>query len=161
MSMPDWISNLPLDKIIKACYNYQVPRALIAAIVSVESSGNPFAMRYESGWSHYLTPHIFASNLGITYDTEKICQATSWGLMQVMGAVAREMGFVDYLVKLCDPEIGLKLGCNKIKNLLSKYNLDEAVSAYNCGTPKRVNGKFSNQEYVTKVMIKYREITPP
>ena len=44
--------------------------------------------------------------------TEARARAFSWGLMQVMGQVAREHGFADAsLASLCDPAVGLEIGC--------------------------------------------------
>lgn len=35
--------------------------------------------------------------------------ANQWGVMQVMGGVAREVGFKgSFLTELCDPEVGIE-----------------------------------------------------
>ena len=65
--------------------------ALVCAIVEQESSWNTWAMRYE--------PAFFAKYVAGLYTNNKItaseayARGFSWGLMQVMGQVAREMGF--------------------------------------------------------------------
>ena len=64
---------------------YGLPWEAVYAFVMTESSGNEYAMRHEP---HYRW--LFGQNHS---PTERIGQMTSWGLMQVMGAVAREYGF--------------------------------------------------------------------
>jgi len=66
-------------------------------------------MRYE--------PAFFAKYVASLYTkykvsaTEAYARGMSWGLMQVMGQVARENGFTDhYLSGLCDPAAGVDLG---------------------------------------------------
>jgi hypothetical protein len=63
-------------------------------------------MRYEGAFrAKYVSP------LGLS-PTEEIARSISWGLMQVMGQVAREHGYVEkFLSALCDPEAGLATGC--------------------------------------------------
>jgi soluble lytic murein transglycosylase-like protein len=82
-------------------------------------------------------------------------QSTSWGLMQVMGFNARDLGFKRrWLVELCRPEIGIDLGCQFLARLVAKYDsTEDAVSAYNQGAPrKRADGTYRNQHYVDRVM---------
>jgi soluble lytic murein transglycosylase-like protein len=51
----------------------------------------------------------------------------SWGLMQVMGQVARENGFTDhYLSGLCDPAAGVDLGCRVLRKKLDAAKGDTA-----------------------------------
>ena len=64
------------------------------------------AIRYEPGFrARYVTPLEFNP-------TEEIARSISWGLMQVMGQVAREHEFQrPFLSALCDPSAGLTFGC--------------------------------------------------
>lgn len=80
--------------------------ALICAVVEQESAWNSFAMRYEPAFrARYVAP------LGLPI-TEEVARSISWGLMQVMGQVARENGFDGkFLSALCDPAAGLDCGC--------------------------------------------------
>jgi Transglycosylase SLT domain len=80
--------------------------ALVCAIIEQESAWNPHAIRYEPGFrTRYVAP------LGLP-PTEEIARSISWGLMQVMGQVAREHGFTGkFLSALCDPVVGLDIGC--------------------------------------------------
>lgn len=136
--------------------NANVPVRLVKAVVQVESNNNPWAVRYEpafferyvSGQGHKVYP-------GCSRDTEERLRACSFGLMQIMGQVAREAGFSGtFLTELCNPEMGLYWGCLHLRKQLDRYSGDEysAVAAYNAGSARRVsNGRFRNQDYVDKV----------
>ena len=59
--------------------------------------------------------------------TEAYARGMSWGLMQVMGQVARENGFTDhYLSGLCDPAAGVDLGCRVLRKKLDAAKTDTA-----------------------------------
>lgn len=81
--------------------------ALVCAIVEQESAWQPWATRYEPEfYTRYVQPqsqHMSA--------TEAQGRAFSWGLMQVMGEVAREHGYTGPLPALCNPATGLEQGC--------------------------------------------------
>ena len=85
---------------------HELDSALVCAIVEQESAWNPHAIRYEPAFrTRYVAP------LGLP-PTEEIARSISWGLMQVMGQVAREHGFqAKFLSALCDPALGLDIGC--------------------------------------------------
>ena len=80
--------------------------ALVCAIVEQESAWDPHAIRYEPAFrTRYVAP------LGLP-PTEEVARSISWGLMQVMGQVAREHGFAGKsLAALCEPAAGLAIGC--------------------------------------------------
>lgn len=141
---------------------YDLNPHLVTAIVIKESGGVQYRCRYEPHTERYLHFHReYASRLGISVETEITQQKTSWGLMQVMGFVAREMKFNGYLVELCGVECGLRLGCMKFKSLLLKYgDLEAAVAAYNMGSPRKSNGGlYKNQKnYVDPIFKMYREM---
>lgn len=135
---------------------YEIPRSLIMAIVTAESSGNPFAYRFEPGYRWTYEVERFAEKFLLTKATEENQQKTSWGAMQVMGAVAREYGFDGrFMTKLVDPEIGIDFGCKYLETLYGRYgSWPDAVSAYNQGSNRKdKQGKFKNQSYVDKVLI--------
>ena len=105
-------------------------------------------MRFEPDFN-YLFPLG-----GALTTTERIAQKTSYGCMQVMGAVARELGFKGlYLSELCDPEVALNYGCMHLANYYRKHGTwKRAVSAYNQGNARvNADGSFKNQAYVDKV----------
>jgi hypothetical protein len=159
--MLQWIMFLPLDIILELSIVYDVDPKLIAAIVSVESYGKTCATRYEPRYKWLFEPKVYARQNKITLETEVMHQKTSWGLMQIMGACARELGYDDYLVNLCDPKIGLKFGILHLKNYLKKYeNIDDAISSYNQGAPRKDDGgKYLNQHYVNEVKTRYEYIS--
>lgn len=139
------------------CHPFDIEAELALAIAQVESGLEPFTARYEPRWKYWYKVGEFASGLGITRDTEKIFQATSWGLMQVMGTVARELGFDRHLTELTNPRYNVIVGVQKLKELHDQWRDTEAViSAYNQGSPRKAaDGTFKNQAYVSKVMKQY------
>lgn len=137
-------------------------QALVHAIIMVESAGNTWAVRYEPNMRWQLPPEqsqIHAKACGVSLDTELMCQRTSWGLMQVMGVVARELGFDGLLTKLCDEELGIAYGCKQLERLKKwhkSYSFDDVVASYNAGSPRYTKqGFYENQAYVDKVTAYY------
>lgn len=113
---------------------YGIDGDLVCAIIEQESAWNPWAIRFEPGfYEHYIVPIIQSQHLS---KTEANARATSWGLMQTMGEVAREYGFGGtYLSALCDPESGIEIGCKYFSALLGKVgnNVDAALMRWNGG----------------------------
>lgn len=159
MSIPDWSKNLPWNEIIQISTLMALDRRLIAALIQVESSGNRFVWRYEAKWKNFVDPLFFSKKNEITEETERFGQSCSFGLMQIMGATARENSFQDQVLKLTEIYNGIFYGCSYLKDRSRKYKGDDLISAYNCGTPyKDVNGKYANQDYVDKVLTKIKEL---
>jgi hypothetical protein len=155
--------------------------ALVAAVVQVESGGNPYAWnpepRYRWFWnvrtnrpfrtlsqaeiSNEDPPADFPTLAGDP-DQEWWAQQASWGLMQVMGAVAREHGYTRrYLTQLTDPEDSLEYGCRQLLSLRGRFEkahgIEGVLAAYNAGSPRRdAAGRFVNQSYVDKVLKAWR-----
>lgn len=143
------------DAFIRLCRKYGVDRRVVAGIVSVESSGNPLAFRYEPGYLYLYKPKDFARALSQTVESETTLQRSSFGLMQIMGAVAREKGFSDYLPRLFEPDLNLEYGVRHFAGYLKRYGkLEDAIAAYNAGTVRRepLTGMYVNQLYVGKVL---------
>jgi soluble lytic murein transglycosylase-like protein len=135
---------------------YNLPPDLVDAIVQVESAGDRFAIRHEPAYPWLwdvrenrpfrahgiaggrLPPSDFRAPSGSTALTEWIGQQTSWGLMQVMGAVARELGFHGHFAGLCDPLEGLHYGCRLLARLRDRHLATTGwagvVDAYNDGS---------------------------
>lgn len=125
---------------------------LVSAICSQESNYTPAAARYEKNWGYFFEVERFSKILGITYDTEYQLQKFSFGIMQVMGSVARELGFQGYLTELITPENGILYGCKKLKALSKRYsNVSDVIAAYNGGNASKVNGNYPNRRYVEDV----------
>jgi soluble lytic murein transglycosylase-like protein len=108
--------------------------ALVCAVVEQESGWNPWAMRHE--------PLFFAKYVAPLYTNNKVtaseayARGFSWGLMQVMGQVAREAGFDPvFLSSLCDPDQGLAIGCKVLRRKLDSMAGDilRGLLAWNGG----------------------------
>ena len=136
---------------------------LIAATIMTESSGDPWATKYEPGWEWFFPEDqmiAYSQKAGTDKATEYIHQATSWGLTQVMGTVAREHGYLGPMPRLCEPELNIHYGALHLKKFSRKYStIEEVISAYNAGSVVRVaSGMFKNQVHVDRAMRFYREM---
>lgn len=150
------------DLVIRKAAEFSLEPELVTAIIQVESAGNAYATRFEPDWRYLVRPELFAQKLGITIPTEHMLQQFSWGWMQIMGSVARELGFQDHLTKLCDPEINLHFGCKKLRTLTNKYpTTSDVIAAYNAGSPRMVHGRYDNQGYVDKVYSAWSKLGGP
>jgi soluble lytic murein transglycosylase-like protein len=114
---------------------YSLDTSLVCAVATHESSWNPWACRYEPlFFSHYIQPLI--NNGTVHTITEGTMRASSFGLLQVLGQVARENGFSgQFLTQLCDPDTGLDFGCRKLQKCVLAHPGDTraALLAYNGG----------------------------
>lgn len=134
---------------------FELDPDLIQAFVMAESSGKPDAYRYEDAFYHHYT-----EPMNFSEDEEK-GRATSYGLMQIMGQVARELGFKGEFIELFDPATGLDYSLKHLKRFIKKYQtqgLDYAIASYNAGSPRFKNGHFVNQEYVNRIYKYLKEI---
>lgn len=115
--------------------------ALICAVIEQESDWQAWAIRHEPAFeSRYVKPlHLM--------DTEEVARSISWGLMQLMGECARELGFHDHLASLCDPFVGLEWGCKHFSNKLNAAQEDvkKALLLWNGG---------GNLQYPDEVMAR-------
>ena len=98
----------------KTAAAHSLDPSLVCAIIEQESSWNPWAIRYE--------PLFFAKYVAPLYTNNKVsaseayARGFSWGLMQVMGQVARENGYTEmFLSSLCDPSDALEIGCRVLR----------------------------------------------
>lgn len=128
-----------------------VDPALVLSIMQVESGGNAYAVRYEQNYRWTLPQAKRPATC--SQNTETVMQKTSWGLMQIMGAVAREYGFTDWLSKLVDPDVNIAIGVAYLvglsKRFVKNFGVDGVIAAYNAGSPRvESDGKFFNQKYV-------------
>ena len=130
-----------------ACEHVLDP-ALVCAVIEQESAWNPWAVRYEPGFlARYVAPLYTAGKFSAT---EAYTRSMSWGLMQVMGQVAREFGFEESsLGELCDPVIGLEFGCRILAARLAraKGDVSAALLAWNGG---------ANPNYAAEVLARTR-----
>ena len=132
---------------VAVALNHGLDPALVCSVCHHESDNwNQWAVRYEpSFYSRYIEKIV-----GLT-QTEKTMRATSFGLMQVMGQVAREYGFDEkYLTELLDPLTAITYGCKRLKRALDKEggSVDAALLNYNGG---------GNANYPQLVMDHYQQ----
>lgn len=116
----------------KTAVAHSLDPALICAVVEQESSWNPWAMRYEPlFFAKYVAP-LYTNNK--VSPTEAYSRGFSWGLMQVMGQVAREAGYTEpFLSSLCDPNDALEIGCKVFRRKFDAANAEAARATP--GTP--------------------------
>lgn len=161
-----------LKKINQLSREFSFDEDFLTAIVLVESNGDINAMRYEPGYPYLYNsytssplrfggtqpPANFRGPGYISKETELIGQRTSWGPMQVMGAVAREYGFKKFFPELCSIGLGMDIGCKHLYNLrnrfrLKTHELEALATAFNTGSPK------VNHPYWEKVQNEIRRNT--
>jgi len=119
---------------------------LVCAVVEQESNWNTWATRYETlSFAKYVAPLYTNNKVGAT---EAYARGISWGLMQVMGQSAREKGLASlYLSTLCDPAVGLAVGCKILRQKLDATDGDapKALLAWNGG---------GNPDYAEEVLAR-------
>ena len=127
---------------------FKVDVSLIKAFIKVESMDQHLAMRYEPHlkrfkWYRNTIPKEMHANKYV------YC---SMGPMQVLYGIARSHGFKGQPYELLNPEYSIKYGVLHLSKLLKRYSLEDAISSYNQGSPKRgKDGKYKNQRYVDKI----------
>lgn len=130
----------------------QLPVEAVLAVTMKESSFREYAIRYED---HY---QWLVGDQGTMSVAERLGQKHSWGLMQVMGGLARELGFTGAFHELWTPETGLKYGMLYLNKLYKRHgNWPDTLAAYNAGSVRRVDGKYVNQAYVDAVLKFWNE----
>ena len=125
-----------------AAANHSLDAQLVCAVIEQESAWDPHAIRYEPAFrARYVAP------LGLP-PTEEVARSISWGLMQVMGQVAREHGFGGkFLSALCDPAAGLEIGCAVLSAKLAAAGgeVARALQLWNGG---------ANPDYAAQVLAR-------
>ena len=136
---------------------YGLDPKVVAGVLLAESANDPTAVRYEPGYKWLFMPEKTKPwNCSLT--TERVLQRTSWGLMQVMGAVAREYGLTGWLTQMLQPELSVEYGCIHLSKLKHRFpDGYDYISAYNQGSPRKHKfgkrkGQYKNQGYVNKVL---------
>jgi soluble lytic murein transglycosylase-like protein len=139
MSPADYLTVLAKQK----AADNGIDPALVCAICEQESGWDPWAVRFEPAfYTRYILP---MKNIRAT---EAYTRAMSFGLMQIMGQTARELGYADtFLTGLCHPPVALDYGCKKLTKCLTAAagDVEKALLRYNGG---------SNAEYGRQVMAR-------
>jgi hypothetical protein len=118
----------------KTAASHGLSPKIFCGLVERESAWDPWKIRYEPKfYEEYVQKQI---DSGALHDeTEAHARAISWGLCQVMGEDAREMGFTGHLAQLCDPEVGLEYGARALLHEIGRSgaNITAALERYNGG----------------------------
>lgn len=168
------------SEILRTSAAFKLDPDLVAAQVMIESGSDEWAFKPEPRYQYFWdvstrkpfravtdaellakTPPIDFPCLAGSQSQEWLGQQTSWGLLQIMGAVARENGFRGaFLSELCDPVTNLTLGCGHLAELLqwAQGNFDQALAAYNGGKGGNITPPFRNQAYADKIMNTWRHL---
>lgn len=136
-----------IDLARKTAVRHGLDPAIFCGQCERESSWNPRAVRFEPRFeAKYL------DKLGLE-KTEEIARSQSYGLGQVLGEVAHEMGFTGQYAGLCDPEIGLEWQARVIghKIAVNGGNVEKGLLAYNGG------GNLKYAEEVLALSEKYKQ----
>lgn len=146
------------ERLIQAAQRHALPIDLARAIVRVESGGNPWAVRYEPAfWERYVAPKPVRARAPCSEQTESRLRACSFGLMQIMGATARDAGFDGvFLTELCDPNTNIEYGCRYLAKLArqhhDRHGWEGVAAAFNAGSPRKTStGIWANQPYIDKI----------
>lgn len=136
---------------------YELSPSLVCAVVQQESAWNQYAVRYEPAFfSRYVAPLYTNNKINAT---EAYCRGFSWGLMQVMGEVAREFGYEGVLTTLVDPASNLDIGCKVLKHKMdhANGNVEQGLLAWNGGGnpdyPAQVIARIPQYEEAQQVSL--------
>lgn len=117
-------------EIHSAATSFGLAPDLVSAVVLTESSGRPYAYRFEPDfWRRYLQGKPeWADRLPARV-------SASYGLMQIMYPVAYELGFGDDPEMLFVPRVNLFWGCRYLSDLIAWAggDVDKALASYNGG----------------------------
>lgn len=136
--------------IVAAAEDHGLPADILAGLVCQESQGDTWAARPEPlyRWlfgkkAHHLKRLVKLLPKWRTAEQDFYMQRISFGICQVMGAVAREYNLKGYATRLCDPAVGLEYGALHLANLLraSDGDIDRALQRYNGGGIKDYSKK--------------------
>jgi len=121
-----------LPEIDAAADRFSIDPALIAAIISRESSG----------------------------ESDARGAVGEYGLMQIRASTAALMGYTGQADQLLNPSVNIRYGTAYLRRQFDRYSdkpdtAQWAVAAYNAGTAYYERGRFANQAYVESV-VQYR-----
>jgi len=145
-------------ELIQLIESFEVSPKWVNAIILQESSWKNYALRFEPNYPYLFQVDQFAKKLVITSATETTCQKMSWGLGQIMGALAREQGHDGPMGQLFKPKYNILHMCKRIQTLKKiSPRMDDIFAMYNGGPGaliKKKDGIFKNQVYVDSVKKK-------
>jgi hypothetical protein len=113
----------------RVALQFQLDPELLSAQIFVESSGDPFAFRFEPAYfDRYVRDRPLVA--GFKYGPLAAC---SFGLLQILLETAIEHGFEDQPQRLFDPMIGMTFGAKYLRHCLDLTGQDyrKALAKYN------------------------------
>jgi soluble lytic murein transglycosylase-like protein len=141
---------LRLASVTQCALKFGLRPELVAAVCEQESDWNTWAIRFEPAFeTRYIKPALPSAPT-----TREITKAMSFGLMQIMGEVAIELGWNGkFLTELCDPATGVLYGCKKLQKCFLAHRDDSpSLLAYNGG------GNFSYPDQVLARVAHYTNV---
>jgi len=115
--------------VVQVATQYGLRTDLLAAQIQAESSGDPFAFRYEHGFfERYVRDRNAA--MGARFGPLAAC---SYGLLQIMLETSLELGFDGRPEELFVPRVGLSWGAKYLQRCLTLTGGDyrRALARYN------------------------------
>lgn len=142
-----------INLIKKYAEKYSLKPEIVYGVVRQESGGDQFAVRFERDYRWIEDPEKHKPII-CTVDTEIALQKMSFGLMQMMGGVFRELGLKGWLSKsLMNPEIQLDYGCKFLAKKIKRYGVKGGICSYNSGSPIfDRGGEYRNIYYYDQIM---------
>ena len=123
--------------------------ALVCAIAEQESGWDANAIRMEPLFLlKYVKPLAAKQPM---LPTEMIGRSTSFGLMQLIGQVARELGFLNAFDSLCNPTVGLIWGCRHLSGLMRSVKEEAKQEVGGSGTADPV----TELDIVRRTLLRY------
>ncbi len=140
----------PLRQAILDCARqWTLDPILLEAQILVESSGNPYAFRYEAAFYHQ---YLRGKPEWIVWGPLAAC---SYGLLQIVGAVAVELGFSGAPTELFHVPTNLFWAGKKLaalKEAVLDHHPEGMLAAYNGGLGGNRQPPYRNQDYVQRVL---------
>jgi len=126
------------DIIFDAARQYELDPLVIAAVISIESSGNANAKT----WEPKANPPQY-----------------SRGLMQILYTTAQWLDYNGAPEGLFDPLTNISLGSKYLAYQYGRYgNALDMVAAYNAGSVFRMASGYTNQSYVDNFLTAYNRL---
>lgn len=126
--------------------------ALMLAMIWQESGGQQYAFRYEPEYQYfcdlkgnplYSAKRSYAQNRAFAQEklglSEFYLQSSSHGLLQIMGAVAREQMLTGWIPQLYDPKLNIEHSIRLLHRHIRRYkDVRVAVMRYNGAGPAAI-----------------------
>jgi hypothetical protein len=138
------------EAVTASAAKYALSAELLAAQVLVESSGDPYAFRFEPKFFRtYVLGNVHAK--AARFGPLAAC---SFGPLQIMLETAYELGFTGFPEELFNPAIGMDWGAKYLATLLAWAQGDytKAWCAFNGGKGAALTLPYANQIYADKIL---------